>query len=105
MRSAPRPRPRFPVRTDSVLKHIVNGDTVLTYSKPRMGGGSANNTAPGVLVDGKPLAEGFISLQAETAPIDFRKVEIVSLVGCMDPKAANYKAYYVKSDPASCRPR
>jgi len=88
---------------DSLIKHIVNGDTVLTYRKPEMGGGSANNTKPGVLVNGKPIAEGSISLQAETAEIDFRKVEILNLKGCMDPKAKNYKRYYIKSDPASCR--
>ena len=76
---------------DSVIKHIVNGDTVMTYYKPQMGGGAANNTNPGVLVPGKLLSEGFIALQAETAPIDFRKVEIVNLQGCMDPTAANYK--------------
>ncbi|MBC8087257.1 MAG: DUF1080 domain-containing protein, partial [Phycisphaerae bacterium] len=52
---------------DSVLKHIVNGDTVLAYSKPQMGGGSANNTNPGVLVNGRMLTEGFIALQAESA--------------------------------------
>ncbi len=90
---------------DSIVKHIVNGDTVITYAKPQMGGGSANNTNPGVLVPGKLLTEGFIALQAETAPIDFRKVELLNLVGCMDRNAANYKPYYVKSDPAACRPR
>ena len=88
---------------DSLIKHIVNGDTVLTYRKPEMGGGSANNTKPGVLVNGKPIAEGSISLQAETAEIDFRKVEILNLKGCMDPKAKNYRRYFIKSDPASCR--
>lgn len=90
---------------DSVLKHIVNGDTVLTYSKPQMGGGNASNTSPGVLVNGKPLTEGFISLQAESAPVEFRKVEIVNLKGCMNPKDANYKPYFVKSDPAACKSR
>jgi len=88
---------------DSLIKHVVNGDTVLTYRKPEMGGGSANNTKPGVLVNGKPIAEGSISLQAETAEIDFRKVEILNLKGCMDPESKNYKRYYIKSDPASCR--
>ena len=88
---------------DSVIKHIVNGDTVMTYTKPQMGGGAANNTNPGVLVPGKLLTEGFIALQAETAPIDFRTVEIVNLSGCMNPKDVNYKAYYVKSDPSACR--
>jgi hypothetical protein len=88
---------------DSVLKHIVNGDTVLVYNKPQMGGGNANNTNPGELVAGKMLSEGFITLQAETAPIDFRKVEIVNLKGCTTPGDPNYKPYFVKSDPAACR--
>lgn len=88
---------------DSIVKHIVNGDTVMTYTKPQMGGGAANNTNPGVLVPGKPITEGYITLQAETAPIEFRKVELVNLKGCMDPKDANYKSYFVKSDPTSCK--
>lgn len=50
-----------------------------------MGGGSASNTEPGMLVNGKPITEGSISLQAESAEIDFRKVEILNLKGCMDP--------------------
>ncbi|MEO8336221.1 MAG: DUF1080 domain-containing protein [bacterium] len=88
---------------DSIIKHIANGDTVLVYRKQEMGGGSASNTKPGVLVNGKPITEGSISLQAETAEIDFRKVEILNLKGCMDPKASNYKPYFIKSDPAACR--
>jgi 3-keto-disaccharide hydrolase len=90
---------------DSIIKHIVNGDTVMTYRKPEMGGGSANNMKPGVKVDGTPITSGSISLQAETAEIDFRKVEVLNLEGCTDPKAANYKRYFVKSDPAACRSR
>ena len=88
---------------DSIIKHIANGDTVLTYRRSEMGGGAANNTKPGVLQPGKALTEGTISLQAETAEIDFRRVELLNLKGCMDPKASNYKSYFVKSDPAACR--
>lgn len=88
---------------DSIIKHIANGDTVLTYRRTEMGGGAANNTKPGVLQPGRALTEGTISLQAETADIDFRKVEVLNLKGCMDPKASAYKPYYVKSDPAACR--
>ena len=81
----------------------ANGDTVLVYRKPEMGGGSANNTNPGVLVPGKPITGGSISLQAETAEIDFRKVEILNLEGCMDPKSKSYRAYFIKHDPAACK--
>ena len=88
---------------DSIVKHIVNGDTVMTYAKPQMGGGNANNALPGVLEEGKLLRSGYITLQAETAPIDFRKVELLNLSGCMDPAARTYKRYYVNPDPAACR--
>jgi hypothetical protein len=59
---------------------------------------------PKVKVDGTPLAGGYIAIQAETAPIDFRKIELLNLEGCTDPKASNYKTYFVKSSPAMCRP-
>lgn len=85
---------------DSVIKHIVNGDTVMTYSKPQLEEGVAG---AGAGATGRIVSEGYIALQAETAPIDFRKVELLNLEGCMDPKATNYKRYYVKSDPAACR--
>jgi hypothetical protein len=87
---------------DSLVKHIVNGDTVLTYSKPQMGGGNANNLAPGVMQEGKLLAEGYLALQAETAPIDFRKVELLDLAGCMDPRSPSYRRHFVKSNPGAC---
>jgi hypothetical protein len=76
---------------------------VLEYAKPQIGGGSVSNVDPAVKVDGTPMTGGYISLQAETAPIDFRKVELLNLEGCGDPKASNYKAYVVKHIPAMCR--
>ncbi|HKG96079.1 MAG TPA: DUF1080 domain-containing protein [Gemmatimonadaceae bacterium] len=88
---------------DSMITHVVNGDTVLTYYKPQMGGGAVSDTKPGVLQEGKLIPGGYITLQAETAPIDFRKVEVLNLEGCMDRKASNYKRYFVKSNPAACR--
>jgi 3-keto-disaccharide hydrolase len=88
---------------DSLIRHIVNGDTVLEYSKPQIGGGTVNHFDPAVKRDGTPLTEGYIALQSESHPIDFRKVEILNLVGCTDPTAANYRSYYVRSDPSRCR--
>ena len=88
---------------DELVRHIVEGVTVLEYSKPQIGGGAASPVDPAVKVDGTPLTGGYISLQAETAPIDFRKVELLNLEGCADPAASNYKKYVVKSNPAMCR--
>ena len=92
------------VHGDELIRHMVEGATVLEYSKPQIGGGNVSPVDPAVKVDGAPLTGGFIALQAETAPIDFRKVELVNLEGCTDPKASNYKTYFVKSNPAKCRP-
>jgi hypothetical protein len=89
-------------RGDEVIQHVVEGKVVLEYSKPQIGGGQASPTDPAVKVDGTPLTGGYISIQAETAPIDFRKIELVNLEGCGDPKAVNYKSYVVKSKPATC---
>jgi hypothetical protein len=88
---------------DESIKHIVEGQTVLEYAKPQIGGGAASPTDPTVKVDGTPLTGGYISLQAETAPIDFRKVELLNLEGCTDAKATNYKSYHVKSNPGQCK--
>ena len=57
---------------------------------------------PAQLTEGKLLRSGFIALQAEGHPIDFRNVRLLNLEGCMDPKASTYKRYYVKSNPAAC---
>ena len=91
------------VHGDELVRHMVEGETVLEYTKPQIGGGSVAPVDPAVKVDGTPLTAGYIALQAETAPIDFRKVELLNLEGCTDPSASNYKSYFVKSNPAMCQ--
>ncbi len=64
---------------DSVIKQIVDGDTVLIYQKPQIGGGNVSNYDTKVKQDGKLLKSGYISLQSESHPVEFRKVEIIDL--------------------------
>lgn len=64
---------------DSVIRHMVNGDTVLTYHQPQVGGGVVNNYDPKQKQDGLKLKKGYIALQSESHPIEFRKVEILEL--------------------------
>lgn len=64
---------------DSLITHIIEGDTVLQYSKPTMGGGVVHGYDSALWQVGKPLTSGFIALQSEGQPIDFRKVEIRDL--------------------------
>jgi len=61
---------------DSLITHIINGDTVMQYSKPQIGGDVVNRHDPAMKPDGKLLKSGFIALQSEGQPIDFRKVDI-----------------------------
>jgi len=70
-------RAELVVYGDSIMHHIVNGDTVLTYSKPQIGGGDLPEGFP--LADGTPLKEGYIALQGESHPVEFRKVELLNL--------------------------
>lgn len=84
------------------ITHFVNGEKVLEYALPQFGGGAISNFDPASKPDGKLIEGGYISLQSESHPIDFRKVELLNLAGCMDHKASNYKRYYVKSVPESC---
>ena len=48
------------------IKHIINGETVMEYTNPQ-------------LDDGTLLEGGTISLQSESHPVEFRKVELKAL--------------------------
>lgn len=64
---------------DSIITHIINGDTVLQYSEPSIGGGVASGYDPAEWVPGKPLKHGFIALQSEGQPINFRNIVLKQL--------------------------
>jgi hypothetical protein len=75
---------------DSVIQHFVNGEKVLSYTKPKIGGGFVGpdydwkrahitKGAAWIKKDNTPLKSGYIALQAESHPIEFRKVEVLDL--------------------------
>lgn len=88
---------------DSLIRHYVNGEKVLEYTQPQIGGGNVSPFDPSVKKDGLLLKEGTISLQSESHPVEFRKVELLNLKGCMDPKAKNYRSYFIKEDNSLCK--
>lgn len=69
----------FLVLADSLIEHIINKQVVLSYTKPQIGGGSVSNYDPKVKQDGKALTGGYISLQSESHPIDFKSVKLFDL--------------------------
>jgi hypothetical protein len=96
-------RAEIEVHGSERIVHRVNGETVLRYEKPQIGGGAVAGHDPAVKRDGQLIESGTISLQAESHPVEFRKVELLNLKGCRDEKAKNYKSYLVADDRASCR--
>jgi hypothetical protein len=93
---------------DSVIYHLVDGDTVLAYQHPKIGETDAQSIQ-NFLNDewkkksGTPLKEGYIALQAESHPIEFRKVELLNLKGCMNPKCPKYRSYFVAAGECDCK--
>ena len=99
------------------IVHLIENDTVLKYQSPQIGGGFINPsrendwTSLGVMEskedwiarEGEILTQGYISLQAESHPIDFKNIQLLDLCGCKDIKAKNYKSYFVKADNSLCK--
>ena len=87
---------------DSIVKQLVNGDTVLTYTKPVYALGVVTGFDPAQMHDGQPITSGYIALQSEGHNVDFKNVRLLNLEGCMDRSAKNYKSYFMKSNPSAC---
>ncbi len=66
------------VHGNSTIRHIVNGEIVLEYEQPQL---DENDPDARKLIDNgdRMLHEGSISLQSESHPVEFRKVEILPL--------------------------
>lgn len=68
------------VRGGKTIKHIMEGEVVLEYTEPQL-----DDRDPGAkqLIEKrngeKLLTEGFIAIQAESAPTEFRKIEVLPL--------------------------
>jgi len=104
------------VAGDEFMNFIVNGDTVLTFQKPQIDGAFISKENKGkdwddmgvtdkqiwISKEGTTLKEGYIALQAESHPVDFKNIELLNLCGCKDPKAKNYKSYFLKADNSAC---
>lgn len=62
------------------ITHFIDGKPVITYSNPTIGGEFLDATSKEIQAkDGQPLSGGYISLQSESHPIEFRNIEIMEL--------------------------
>jgi len=66
------------VRGGKIIRHIMDGETVMQYTEPQLD--EKDGDAQKLIVDGnKFLSSGSISLQAESHPVEFRKIEMRKL--------------------------
>lgn len=76
------------------MHFLIEGDTVLSFQQPQIGGGMISKAQNGqdwdqfkvvedkadwIARDGEILTSGYIALQAESHPIDFRRIELLEL--------------------------
>ena len=67
------------VRGGERVVHYVDGKRVLEYGGLVTGGGVVSGNRPELKPEGAPLSSGFISLQSESHPIQFRNIELKNL--------------------------
>jgi len=66
------------VHGNGLVKHTINGEVVMEYERPQLD--EKDRDAKKLIVgDDTMLSEGYISLQAESHPVEFRKIEIMPL--------------------------
>jgi ABC-type molybdate transport system substrate-binding protein len=74
------------VQGDERIVHYIDGAPVIEYGTITYGGGNVSGHRPDAKPDGQPLAAGFIALQSESHPIQFRRVELLNLEGRGAPR-------------------
>ena len=69
------------VRGDEEVVHYVNGQVVMAYGGLTTGGGVVSGHREALKPEGQPLRAGYIALQSEGHPIQFRNIELKDLSG------------------------
>jgi hypothetical protein len=67
------------VRENKSIKHIVDGQVVIAYTEPQLDERDAHSKKLIEKAGTKTLSGGTISLQSESHPVEFRKVELKRL--------------------------
>ncbi|MDA8752573.1 DUF1080 domain-containing protein [Halieaceae bacterium] len=67
------------VRSNRLIRHFINGELVLEYSAPQLDGW--NPAARDLLESGgsRELQSGYIALQSESHPVQFRNIRLLEL--------------------------
>jgi hypothetical protein len=63
------------VRGNRLIEHTIDGETVLSYTEPQLDDAD-EDARPLLAAQDRMLSSGTISLQSESHPVEFRKVEL-----------------------------
>jgi hypothetical protein len=69
-------RAELVVYPDGRIEHFVEGKKVMSYSEPILGGPFEYNTEKWSSLDGSELRTGFLALQSESHPVQFKSIYI-----------------------------
>jgi hypothetical protein len=84
------------------IVHSINGEVVIEYTQTTTGGGAVSGHRPEFQPEGEFLGAGYISLQSESHPVQFRQIELLNLKGCMETASAQFRPWFVEPDPMAC---
>ena len=66
--------------TKDSISHFIDGKLAISYSNPSIGGEFLESTSKNIQAkDGQALLSGYISLQSESHPIEFKNIQILEL--------------------------
>jgi hypothetical protein len=86
----------------SRVVHYIDSEPVIEYEGITTGGGAVSGHTPDLQVPGAALRSGYISLQSESHPVQFRRVDLLNLKGCMDPDNPAFRSYFLEPDLEAC---
>ena len=62
------------------ITHFIDGELAISYSKPSIGGEYLDSASKDIQAkDSEALTNGYISLQSESHPVEFRNIQILEL--------------------------
>jgi hypothetical protein len=67
------------VRGNKLIRHLINGEEVIAYSEPQYDDRDAHAMKLAEAAGSKMISEGYICVQSESHPVEFRKIEVLIL--------------------------
>ena len=67
------------VLNDSLISHKINGEEVIKYTKPTFGGDYLTEGDEWQSKNDQSLKEGYIALQSESHPVEFKNIKLLEL--------------------------